>query len=95
MYYFIFIIGLYPLAESFNLSQAAHLNSLGLDDSLVPGFASHLQTQYLSSMFMSYCFQSQQVTCDSDVARTAVCKISCKYLKDCFYLIKASFYDLV
>ena len=83
---FYFVLGLYPLTDSFNFLQPDYIRSFGLNHSFVPGFASHLQSNFLNTMYMGYCLQSQEVTCNAEALRTVVCKVHCKLtLRTVFY----------
>ena len=75
----LFVIGLYPLKSSFNLLRAQYIRSLYLNPSFVPAFASHLQENFLNTMYMGFCFTSREVKCDKEVSRTIICKAHCEF----------------
>ena len=70
--------GLFPIAESFDLLRADYIRSMGLNHTFIPGFSSHVQTNFLNDIRMGYCTQSGEVSCDDGSSRTMVCKIPCK-----------------
>ena len=76
------IAGLYPLADSFELTRSDYLRSLGFNDSYVDGYTSQLQANVLNKIPLSYCFAGDQVTCDAHRELTTVCKVWCKSLAD-------------
>ena len=83
--------GLYPLEDSFRLLQPSFLRSLRVNASLVAGFASHLQSSFLDTMYMSYCLESQRVTCDAYTPHHVVCKVHCRFLFKCIILQSSMF----
>ena len=74
----LYLLGLHPMKDSFDLLQPNYIRSLRVNPAFVPGFASHLQRNVLNTMYMGYCFESGNVTCDPDALRTVVCKVQCK-----------------
>ena len=72
------ISGLSPLSDSFDLLRESYIEELRFNHSFIPGFASYMQNNVFNDMYMGYCVQSEQVTCETDEIRYVVCKIPCK-----------------
>ena len=70
--------GLNPISDSFDMMRPEYLRSIDLNDSLVDGFAAFMQDNVLNHMVMSYCMQSEEVSCDIYTVRTVICKVPCE-----------------